>query len=81
MQAPGFGDCRKAKLQDIAILTRGQAISDEVGLSLTTVDGVNGGFSAVLPPGTLPLFSVDFALAGLAARRRASRNAMPSKRK
>ena len=33
-KAPGFGDRRKAMLQDIAILTGGQVISDEVGLSL-----------------------------------------------
>ncbi|HZF31009.1 MAG TPA: chaperonin GroEL [Gammaproteobacteria bacterium] len=34
VKAPGFGDRRKAMLQDIAILTGGQVISDEVGLSL-----------------------------------------------
>jgi chaperonin GroEL len=33
-KAPGFGDRRKAMLQDIAILTGGQVISEEVGLSL-----------------------------------------------
>ncbi len=33
VKAPGFGDRRKAMLQDIAILTGGQVISDEVGLS------------------------------------------------
>jgi chaperonin GroEL len=40
VKAPGFGDRRKAMLQDIAILTGGQVISEEVGLSLekTTVD-------------------------------------------
>jgi chaperonin GroEL len=32
--APGFGDRRKAMLQDIAVLTGGKVISDEVGLSL-----------------------------------------------
>ena len=34
VKAPGFGDRRKAMLQDIAILTKGQVISEEVGLSL-----------------------------------------------
>jgi chaperonin GroEL len=34
VKAPGFGDRRKALLQDIAILTGGQVISEEVGLSL-----------------------------------------------
>jgi chaperonin GroEL len=34
VKAPGFGDRRKAMLQDIATLTGGQVISEEVGLSL-----------------------------------------------
>lgn len=34
VKAPGFGDRRKAQLQDIAILTGGQVISEEVGLKL-----------------------------------------------
>lgn len=40
VKAPGFGDRRKEMLQDIAILTGGQVISDEVGLDLkeTTLD-------------------------------------------
>src|SRR5205807_1557371 len=40
VKAPGFGDRRKAMLQDIAILAGGQVISEEVGLKLenTTVD-------------------------------------------
>ncbi|WP_017932926.1 chaperonin GroEL [Nocardioides sp. Iso805N] len=36
VKAPGFGDRRKAQLQDIAILTGGQVISEEVGLKLET---------------------------------------------
>jgi chaperonin GroEL len=36
IKAPGFGDRRKAMLQDIAILTGGQVISEEVGLKLET---------------------------------------------
>ena len=40
VKAPGFGDRRKAMLEDIAVLTGGQVISEEVGLKLdqTTVD-------------------------------------------
>jgi chaperonin GroEL len=40
VKAPGFGERRKAMLQDIAILTGGQVISEEVGLKLesTTID-------------------------------------------
>ncbi|MDH3338231.1 MAG: chaperonin GroEL [Gammaproteobacteria bacterium] len=34
VKAPGFGDRRKAMLQDIAVLTGGKVVSDEVGLSL-----------------------------------------------
>jgi chaperonin GroEL len=34
VKAPGFGDRRKAMLQDIAVLTGGQVISEEVGLKL-----------------------------------------------
>jgi chaperonin GroEL len=40
VKAPGFGDRRKAMLQDIAVLTGGQVITEEVGLKLdnTTLD-------------------------------------------
>ncbi|MGK2875626.1 MAG: chaperonin GroEL, partial [Nocardioides sp.] len=38
VKAPGFGDRRKAMLQDIAILTGGQVISEEVGLKLESTD-------------------------------------------
>lgn len=34
VKAPGFGDRRKAMLEDIAILTKGQVIADEIGLTL-----------------------------------------------
>jgi chaperonin GroEL len=37
VKAPGFGDRRKAMLQDVAVLTGGQVISEEVGLSLEKV--------------------------------------------
>lgn len=40
VKAPGFGDRRKAMLEDIAILTKGQVISEDLGLKLenTTMD-------------------------------------------
>jgi len=38
VKAPGFGDRRKAMLEDIAILTAGQVITEELGLSLEAAD-------------------------------------------
>lgn len=38
VKAPGFGENRKANLQDIAILTGGQVISEDVGLKLENVE-------------------------------------------
>lgn len=38
VKAPGFGDRRKAMLQDMAILTGGEVIAEEVGLSLESAD-------------------------------------------
>jgi chaperonin GroEL len=38
VKAPGFGDRRKAMLEDIAILTGGQVISEDLGIKLDTVD-------------------------------------------
>ncbi len=38
VKAPGFGDRRKAMLEDIAILTGGQVITEELGLDLKTAD-------------------------------------------
>ncbi|HVF53019.1 MAG TPA: chaperonin GroEL [Actinomycetota bacterium] len=37
IKAPGFGDRRKAMLQDIAVLTGGQVISEEIGLKLDSI--------------------------------------------
>jgi chaperonin GroEL len=37
VKAPGFGDRRKAMLQDIAILTHGQAISEDLGIKLENI--------------------------------------------
>ncbi|MDF7664917.1 chaperonin GroEL [Bifidobacterium sp. ESL0745] len=38
VKAPGFGDRRKAMLQDIAILTGAQVVSDDLGLKLNSID-------------------------------------------
>ena len=38
VKAPGFGDRRKAMLEDLAVLTGGQVISEEVGMKLETAD-------------------------------------------
>src|SRR5690242_4697750 len=46
VKAPGFGDRRKAMLQDIAVLTGGQAVSEDLGIKLdniTIVDGAGKG--------------------------------------
>jgi chaperonin GroEL len=37
VKAPGFGDRRKAMLEDIAVLTGGQAISEDLGIKLENV--------------------------------------------
>jgi len=38
VKAPGFGDRRKAMLQDIAVLTRGAYVSEDLGISLETIE-------------------------------------------
>src|SRR2546428_10691358 len=43
VKAPGFGDRRKAMLEDIAVLTGGQAISEDLGLKLENVKLTNLG--------------------------------------
>ena len=43
VKAPGFGDRRKAMLQDIAILTGGQVISEDLGMKLENVDHGHAG--------------------------------------
>ena len=37
VKAPGFGDRRKAMLEDIAVLTNGQVISEDIGIKLENV--------------------------------------------
>jgi chaperonin GroEL len=48
VKAPGFGDRRKAMLQDIAILTGGQVISEEVGLTWKSHPGDLGNAKRVI---------------------------------
>jgi len=50
VKAPGFGDRRKAMLQDIALLTGGQVISEELGLSLekATLDNLGSAKRVVI---------------------------------
>ncbi|MAK90094.1 MAG: chaperonin GroEL, partial [Oleibacter sp.] len=50
VKAPGFGDRRKAMLQDIAVLTGAQVISEEVGMSLetTTLDMLGNASKVVI---------------------------------
>ena len=38
VRAPGFGDRRKAMLEDLAVLTAGQVITEDAGLSLEKID-------------------------------------------
>ncbi|MBQ0818716.1 chaperonin GroEL, partial [Microvirga sp. HBU67558] len=37
VKAPGFGDRRKAMLEDIAVLTKGQVVSEDLGIKLENV--------------------------------------------
>ena len=57
VKAPGFGDRRKAMLQDIAVLTGGQVISEEVGLSLekTTLEDLGSAKKVQITKKTQPL--------------------------
>ncbi len=50
VKAPGFGDRRKAMLEDIAILTNGRVISEEIGLSLekATIDSLGSAKRVVI---------------------------------
>jgi chaperonin GroEL len=43
VKAPGYGDRRKAMLEDIAVLTGGRAITDDLGIRLENVDSVDLG--------------------------------------
>lgn len=57
VKAPGFGDRRKAMLQDIAIITGGQVISEETGLSLekATLENLGGAKKIIVAKDTTTL--------------------------
>ena len=69
-KAPGFGDRRKAMLEDIAILTGGTVISDEVGLSLegATVEDLGTAKRVVLNKDNATVIDGAGDEAGIAAR-------------
>ena len=57
VKAPGFGDRRKAMLQDIAMLTGGKAISEDLGVKLENVkvEDLGRAKKAVVDKATRPL--------------------------
>merc|ERR1711941_220406 len=61
VKAPGFGDRRKAMLQDLAILTGGQVISEEVGMSLETTVVVDGAGQAAEVEGRVEQIRAEMA--------------------
>ena len=61
VKAPGFGERRKAILQDLAILTGGEVISEEVGLSLETVTDLQLGSAKRIEVGKEETVVVDGA--------------------
>ena len=75
VKAPGFGDRRKAMLQDIAILTGGQAISEDLGIKLEKVT-LN-----MLGRAKKVMIEENTTIVEGAARRRTSRRASPRSRR
>ncbi|GFO80499.1 MAG: hypothetical protein A49_01260 [Methyloceanibacter sp.] len=72
VKAPGFGDRRKAMLQDIAVLTGGQVISEDLGIKLenVTLDMLGQAKKVVITKD-------DTTVVDASARRRTSRPASP----
>ena len=77
VKAPGFGDRRKAMLEDIAVLTNGQMISEDLGIKLenVTLAHARQGQARVASPRTTPPSSTA------PARRRTSRPASARSRR
>ena len=77
VKAPGFGDRRKAQLQDIAILTGGQVITEEVGLKLenATLDLLGRARKVIITKDETTIIEG----AGDAAQHRGSRDPDPSR--
>jgi chaperonin GroEL len=70
VKAPGFGDRRKAMLQDMAVLTGGQVISEEVGLKLeaASVNDLGGAKRVVVNKDTTTIIGGAGAKADIEAR-------------
>jgi chaperonin GroEL len=70
VKAPGFGDRRKAMLQDIAVLTGGKVISEEIGLSLdkTTADDLGSAKRVVISKDNTTVVDGDGQKAAINAR-------------
>ncbi|QNN57976.1 chaperonin GroEL [Diaphorobacter ruginosibacter] len=64
VKAPGFGDRRKAMLEDIAILTGGKVIAEEVGMSLEKVTLADLGQAKTIEVGKENTIIIDGAGAG-----------------
>ncbi len=70
VKAPGFGDRRKAMLQDIGVLTGGQVVSEEVGRTLetTTIDDLGEAGRVVIDKDNTVIVNGAGAKAGVQAR-------------
>jgi chaperonin GroEL len=70
VKAPGFGDRRKAMLEDIAVLTAGQVISDDLGIKLenVTLDMLGSAKRVVVDKDTTTIIDGSGDKAGIAAR-------------
>jgi chaperonin GroEL len=80
VKAPGFGDRRKAMLEDIAILTGGKVIAEEVGLTLEKVQLTDLGQAKRVEVGKENTTLIDGAGAGPTSKRASSRSACRSKK-
>ncbi len=70
VKAPGFGDRRKAMLEDIAVLTAGQMVSEDLGIKLenVTLDMLGRAKRVVIEKDTTTVIDGSGAKAGIAAR-------------
>src|SRR5438046_6129775 len=70
VKAPGFGDRRKAMLEDIAVLTAGQLISEDLGIKLenVTLDMLGRAKRVVIEKDTTTVIDGSGDKAGIAAR-------------
>jgi chaperonin GroEL len=70
VKAPGYGDRRKAMLEDVAILINGQAITDDLGITLESVklDDLGSAKKVVIDGGTTTIIEGAGAQPAIAAR-------------